>query len=349
MSVHFEPLSPKVYAPVFVLMLLLIAALGFYTWSEHRIIKDTEDRAAVALRDFMSGSGDKASRSNGVDVYLQNVRFYWSSKIHLDANHLNAKAIPVNKNGVVDFDNPNSFMINLGQSDIALTPAVLGGMFNEGVFNYPGSKLRDLNVDVVNDQGSNRIKLSGSINYLFWIPFEMIANLTVDRRTNTLVMTVEDLHIFKFIPVHPLIRFHPFTMERILTLPANKQLDIERNRILIKPFGLFPPPRVTGEFRNITVSTHPKRIIIAFSSPNGVNESLGRNERGNLILLKSGRSQFVNMIMRNTNVRVEDANPKTAFYFSLPTYRTELPKSKIHMNGDHSLDVVMPDAAHTKS
>jgi len=42
-------------------------------------------------------------------------------------------------------------------------------------------------------------------------------------------------------------------LERLIALPPNKSLLVDGNRIMVKPFGLFPPPRVNGRLASVEV------------------------------------------------------------------------------------------------
>ena len=127
---------------------------------------------------------------HGVNIRLQNVRFKWSEKVYVDAGDMALRAVPV-EGSTVNFDDLGSFVLNLQQSTVLIRPDVLEGMLNESIFNYPGSDLRDLKVKLEADNETYVVKMTGKVDIVTWIPFSMEARLSVDTKTNTLVMDVE--------------------------------------------------------------------------------------------------------------------------------------------------------------
>jgi hypothetical protein len=209
------------------------------------------------------------------------------------------------------------------------------------VFNYPGSNLRDLTVGIEKAGGQNHVKLAGSLKYLFlWIPFEMDTNLSVDRKTNTLVITVNNLQVFGIIPATWLIEFKPFNLQKLLTLPPNKYLIVRDNLMMVKPFGLFPPPRVNGTISGIAVTSN--LIRLSFSGKSHSFETLPANA-ANYIYLEGGNTRFGRLGMNGSEIMVLDRNPKTAFQFSLMNYLSYLPGSDVKIQPNGSVHVVMSD------
>ncbi len=335
-------MSSKIATVVLSLLLISSLLLGFYVYNQRRIIKSMESNAELATNYFLSASEaeQQTKTSQKVDLFLRNVRFHWSPKVYVDANTLNASAVPT-KGDVVNFDNPYSFLVNVGESDITILPEVLEGMFNESVFNYPTSKMRDLNVEIVKIEKKHKIKLGGSLSYLLWIPFEMIVNLDIDKTTNTLVMTVDDLDVFGVVPATGLIKIKPFNLEKLLTLPKNNHLNVVDNKIMIKPFGLFPAPRINGQFEKLEVNS--SHVVLGFASPKEVDESFGNEQTQNAILLKGGTSQFGRLQMANTDIKVMDKDTSDTFVFNLDKYYGLLSSSDIKMNTDDSIDITMGD------
>jgi hypothetical protein len=176
-------------------------------------------------------------------------------------------------------------------------------MFNESVFNYPGSNLRNLTVSIQKAEGANHIKLAGSLKYFLWIPFEMDTNLRVDRKTNTLVISVNTLEVFGFIPATWLIELKPFNLDKLLTLPPNRHLTVHQNLMMVKPFGLFPPPRIDGQMSAIAVM--PSLIQLQFSGNNPAFANLAETGASNFIYLEGGNAQFGRIRMLDTQVQAQ--------------------------------------------
>lgn len=322
---------------LFVLLVLIIAVETFIILEQRRVTQQVEARAAQAYGRFMK-EGQPASGSVGSDILLRNVQYCWSREICINTDHLTATAIPINGGSDIVFDDIKSFIIKVHNGQVRISPKTLQGMFNESVFNYPGSNLRNLSVGIQKAGQANRIKLAGSLKYFLWIPFEMDTNLSVNRATNTLVISVYKLTVFGFIPATWLIQLKPFNLDKLLTLPENRYLTVRHNLMMVKPFGLFPPPRIDGAMGSITVL--PKLIQLSFI---GNEPDITSNASVNSITLKGGNAQFGRIRLLHANVEVNDLNPNNAFRFSLLDYLDYLPRSQVKLQKDGSVVLSMPD------
>mgnify|MGYP006920609484 CR=1 FL=1 len=323
---------------------LIIGALGLIIIFEtliileqRRVAAQVELQAQQAYGRFMK-QGKTASITGGSNILLKNVQYCWSKETCIITDHLSATAIPLNSGNNVLFDDLKSFIVEVHNGMVRISPRTLQGMFNESVFNYPNSTLRDLTVNIQKAGQENRITLAGSLKYFLWIPFEMDTNLKVDQASNTLVISVFKLTVFGFIPATWLIELKPFNLEKLLTLPQNRYLTVHQNLMMVKPFGLFPPPRINGKMSNITVL--PQMIQLSFTGKEPTMTDANSNYS---ILVQNGNTQFGSIRIMDPNVKVRDLNPKDAFRFSLLNYLNYLPLSQIKLGSDSSVSLAMPD------
>jgi hypothetical protein len=108
--------------------------------------------------------------------------------------------------------------------------------------------------------------------------------------------------------------------------------------MMLKPFGLFPPPRIDGKMSGVIVDD--KEIRLAFAGrPIPAPESSAKN----YVYLKGGTSQFGNFRMLNTDILILDQDPADPFVFSLVRYAGMIPRSKIDVHDTKSVRVTMPD------
>jgi len=289
------------------------------------------------LTTFLEADTAKASGASGVAIRMQNVQFKWSDKVYVDMGDMALRAVPA-EGSTVNFDDLSSFHLALQQSVVMIRPSVLEGMFNESVFNYPHSKLRDLKVSIEESDHERVVRLKGSVNVGVWISFTMTAHLGVDTPSNTLVMDVDHLKVLGVLPISHLIKLKPFRLEDILSLPPNKSLIVHGNRMFVKPFGLFPPPRVDGKMSQVTVDNDGIRLAFA-GNPIPAPKSTAKN----YVYLKGGTSQFGNIRMLDTDILILDQNPANPFVFSLLHYADLIPRSRIEVHDTRSAQVTMPD------
>jgi len=317
------------------ILLAVIAAETAVILSQQRVDHQIEVQSKKALGRFLK-EGLPSTKEGGTVVLLKNVRFCWSPNICVNTDNLSANVIPLDDQFPV-FDDLKSFIVNVHNADVMISPKTLEGMFNESVFNYPGSNLRNLTVGI--DQ--NHVTLKGSLKYLLWIPFEMDTDLHVDQKTNTLTITVQTLHIFGFIPATGLLHIKPFELEKLLTLPENRYLTVHQNEIMVKPFGLFPPPRISGEMSDIVVTS--KMLLLRFKGNPIEFSGIPMAGAKNYIYVSGGTAQFGPIRMLSTRIQVIDKNPGDLFRFSLLNYWHYVPLSQIKIQPDGAVILTMPD------
>jgi hypothetical protein len=319
------------------LLLVIVAAESFLLHLQQSMNREIEAQSAKLLNTFLQQDKVQAARTPGVPIRLQNVRFKWSDRVYIDTADMAVRAVPI-QGTTVDFDDLNSFVLMMQQSEVVIRPDVLEGMLNESVFNYPGSKLRDLTVTITDDDGQRVLRLAGKVKVMFWIPFKMNAYLSVDTKTNTLVMEGHHVKAMGILPASKLIKLEPFQLEHLISLPPNRSLMIDANRIMVKPFGLFPPPRINGKIASVTIEDKVIRLGFA-GDPILAPEAPEQN----YVYIKGGTSQFGSFRMLQTDILILDQNPDDIFMFSLLHYADMIPKSRIELGDMKSARVTMPD------
>lgn len=323
---------------LFVLMLAVIAAESFFLYQQWAVSKASKAQSDKLLTTFLQGDTAQAAGGSSVHIRLQNVRFKWSDKVYIDAGNMAVRAVPV-QGTMVNFDDLASFHLIVQQSVVLIRPDVLAGMFNESIFNYPESRVRELKVSIAkDDKGVRTVELRGKVNVVAWVPFTMYTHLSVDTKTNTLVIAVDHLKVFGIIPATKLIRWTPLHLDRLIALPPNKSLLVDGNRIMVKPFALFPPPRINGKIASVEVDDNAISITFA-----GDAIPAPKSSARNYVYLRGGTSQFGRFRMANTDVLILDQNQANPFVFSLLHYAEMIPKSTVEIPDTKSARITMPD------
>lgn len=321
-----------------VVLLVIVAAEGFYISQQRLVNKSRAVQSDRLLTTFLSGDTARTASGASVRIRLQNVRFKWSDRVYIDAGNMAVRAVPV-RGTMVDFDDLESFRMVLQESSVLIRPDVLAGMFNESIFNYPNSRISQLKVSLEPDNhGGRLVRLSGRLSMGAWVPFTMYTRLSVDPTTHVLVIDVDHLKVFGVVPATKLIRWTPLHLDRLIALPPNKSLIVDGNRILVKPLGLFPPPRIVGDIASVEVGENAIRIRFAGDAIPAPS-SLARN----YVYLRGGASQFGHFLVTDTDVLIQDQDPSNPFTFSLLRYAELLPKSVVTIPDTRSVRITMPD------
>jgi hypothetical protein len=106
----------------------------------------------------------------------------------------------------------------------------------------------------------------------------------------------------------------------------------------VKPFALFPPPRVDGKIARVEVDDNGVRLTFA-----GEAISAPKSSASNYVYLRGGASQFGSFRMVDTDLLIVDQNPANPFGFSLLHYATLIPRSTFEVPDNKSARITMPD------
>ena len=328
----------RVVAAVLVLLILVVAAESLLLCQQWAVSAAGRARTEKSLATFLRGDTTQAADTSSVHVRLQNVRFKWSDKVYVDAGNLAVRAVPA-QGTTVHFDDLESFRLIVQESVVLIRPDVLAGMFNESVFNYPGSRVRDLKVSIArDDQGAQTVLISGRINFVAWVPFTMYTHLSVDTKTNTLVFALDHLKVFSVVPATKLVRWTPLHLDRLIALPPNQSLMVDGERIMVKPFGLFPPPRIDGKIAAVEVGADAIRITFA-----GAAIPAPGSSARNYVYLRGGSSQFGRFRMADTDLLILDGDQTDPFVFSLLHFGEMVARSRVELPDANSARITMPD------
>jgi len=332
-----EHRTPLAKALVYFL-LAVVAVQAYALYHQGATNRAASSQSNKLLTTYMRSDTSATATAASVRMRLRNVRFEWSDKVYIDTDDMAVRAEPV-RGGAVDFDDPQSFVLAIQQSTVEVSPKVLEGMFNESVFNYPGSTLRDLKVTLAEGDTAHTVHVTGSVNVLVWMPFSMEAYLSVDPASNALAIDVHKLKLLGFLPATRLMKMGPFHLDKLIPPPPNKSLEVIDNRILVKALGLFPPPRVTGKIAGVRVN--PQSILIVFAGePIAAPVS---PTTANYVYLRGGTTEFGNLRMADTDILIADANPRNRFVFSLAHYADLLPRTRVEVPNTNAVRVTMPD------
>ncbi len=323
-------------------LVIIIQAVFLLLWDNEAKQFQTQSRKEV--QEFLETEEPKKPQLD-TGVLFKNVRFCWQKDICAHTDSLTASLTPLREEEPVIFDDPTSFLVNIHQSQLLIPPETLQGMLNKSIFNYPDSSLKDLVVKIApvgsSADGQNHVSFQGNLKYLLWIPFEMDSILRVDAESNSLVIDVQDLQLFGFVPAKWLIDIKPFHLDRIIKPSPNTHLSVKDNLMMIKPFGLFPPPHIDGQIKDLVVTEAMIRLDFEGETP--MFQDIPATGAPNYIYLNGGSAQFGPMFMSPARIQVIDKNPDNLFTFSMPDYWHHVAESEMKLESTGTAIITMPD------
>jgi hypothetical protein len=316
----------------------LVILFGVIALWQYQSAESLRSANSEAMEAFLE-EPKKAAAGEAPNVLVNNTNFCWTASTCALIDKLSAK-LAAYKGSDVYLDKHTSYSIDIANGSVHMNPGTFASMLNESIFNYPESALRDMEVSIATHDEQRTLNISGKIKLLLWIPFNLKAALAIEPTTNTLKIAAKDLKVLGVIPATWAIKIKPLNLEEVLPVPKNNHLSISDNTIFVKPFGLFPPPRITGKMDEVAIGK--KDIHLTFKGTQGT--SVKKPAKSNFIAVQGGTMYFTRLSMSPVSIALIDKKASDPFRFSLNQYAQYLDNSKVAIQPDHSVKVMMPDA-----
>jgi hypothetical protein len=280
-----------------------------------------------------AGAGDTI-----IHARFRNVRFHFWPGVALRIDELFGRMRSRRADGVVSFDDPRSFVLDIDTASVALPTGDLSRLMNTYVFAYRGAPLRDLAFSI---EGGHLVQ-RGILHKVVDIPFETTADLSVtpesEIRIHTLSMKICS------IPGKGLMDALGVTLAKLLDLRQAKGVRVAGNDLFLDPTKLLPPPAIAGKLVQVRLDSDAvvqyfgggaQRIDAAAMQPDSAAP--------NYMLFRGGTLQFGKLFMVHTDMQVIDLAPVDLFDFDLSHYREQLVAGYHRTLPDDGLLVFMPD------
>ena len=270
-------------------------------------------------------------------VTMVNVDFHAAEGVVLRVRRLSGEMHP-QKNGIVDFDDIDSYIIDVSNAEVGLTGPDLTNLMNRHVFAYRSAPLSNLRIEIANGVLRQRGTLHKGVD----IPFDMTASvaLTPDGRivlhaSKVQILGVNGLALMKALGL---------TLEKMMDLSKAKGITVKGNDLFLDAIALLPPPKVRG--RVTSVRLMGDQLVQTFGSvtdtvaPRQTVDSLATN----YMLYRGGTLHFGKLFMTDAEMLVVDSDQRDPFDFDNPRYHKQLIAGHSKTLSNLALEVWMPDA-----
>jgi len=277
----------------------------------------------------------QAAPDHLVQVQMRNVAFHVDSTIVLNIAYARGKLRRMNADHAPFLDDKRSFVLELDTARIGITPAALGGLLNRYTFGYPGSPLRRLTVTIEHGQVRQRGTMRG-------ISFDMLGDLslTPDGELRLHPTTIKAVGI----KVGGLMKFFGLNLEKLVNTEQAKGVRVEGDDFLLSPTGLLPPPAVEGRVGKVEVTDSAIVQTFQATGEHKVDPLTPPVPKAaNYMFFRGGVLRFGKLTMTDTDLFIEDEDPKDPFDFWLDRYNDQLVGGVSRNTRDHGLIVEMPD------
>lgn len=320
--------------------LLSLAALGFVLARGSGAPAATQARAPAAGRTTPLALSSRLTTDASTMVEMRNVDFHAADGIVLHIRRLDGEMR--GRGGVVNFDDPTSYVTTLLSAEVALRGPDLTHLMNDRVFAYRGAPLRHLHIELRDGEVWQRGTLRKGVD----MPFEIAAApaLMPDGRIRLHPTRVRILGVNGLV----LMRALGLTLDRMVDLPKAKGIAVRGNDLLLDPTAVLPPPAIRGRLTSVRVVGD--ELVQVFGTP---ADSVAAAARGmhppdpsarNFMYYRGGTLHFTKLFMTNAEMLVVDEDERDPFDFDNPHYQRQLVAGDSRTLPDLGLEVHMPDA-----
>jgi hypothetical protein len=260
------------------------------------------------------GLASVQAQSSPVETAMRHVDFHVDSTLVMHIEYLRGRLIERHPGQPPWFDDPRSFDIEMDTASITLSTTALADLLNRYVFNYRGSPLRAVRVQV--DHG--RLEQSGRLHGL---PFSIITDATVTPG-GELRLHPTTIHAFG-IGVQGLMHLFGLSLQKFADVGKAPGVRIAGNDLLLTPATMLPPPTTRGKL--VAVALHDSALTLMFGGHGPVRPLVAPDARAvSYMYYRGGTIRFWTLTMTPADLLIVDHDPRDPFDFWLARYRAQL-------------------------
>lgn len=270
-------------------------------------------------------------------VVMKNMFLRVDPEIGVFIKDMEGELEPKRKGDPVMFDDIRSFICHVYRSQKIIDGKNITTLMNKYVFNYPDAPLKDIQVQFM----PGKIKMSGKMKQIVWVPFEMEGSANAGPDGN--IYMVPDKIVAAGISSKGLMDFIGLKTSALINLNAERGVKIEGNTVVMYPTKMFPPPALTG--RVVSVSIAQDAFTMNFDTGKRIPRRTPLDTRvQNYQYVYGGNILIANELHRGAELQMIDMDQSNAFDFYLAEYAKHLKAGYVKVANDTGgLLTLMPD------
>ena len=324
--------SLRVLVELTALLTLGTASRGYRTPDSSPLPIDT------APADTATIHGDSSAAPTRVE--MRNVDFRVADGIVLHIHRLDGEMR--GRDGVVDFDDPTSYVTTVLSAEVALRGPDLTHLMNDHVFAYRGAPLRRLRIAPRDGEVWQRGVLHKGVD----IPFEIasVPSLMADGRIRLHPTRIRIFGVNGFV----LMRALHLSLASMLDLSRATGIAVRGNDLLLDATAALPPPVIRGHLASVAVVGDA--LVLRFGTTDDSIAAAARriappdSSARNYMYYRGGTLHFTKLYMTNAEMLVVDGDARDPFDFDEVHYQRQLIAGESRTLPDLGLEVHMPDA-----
>jgi hypothetical protein len=275
--------------------------------------------------------------SNGkVRTRMQGVAFRINPSVVLEIDWLHGELVPTKEGEPPWFDDPSSFVLQIDEGEIAITPASMSAMMNQIVFAYPNAPLSDIEIEIVGDHLRQTATIKKKIPIRATLEGEVSATPEGKIRLHPTSIKTGKL------PVKKLLDLFGIELDEMVHPKESRGVSLRDDDLFLDPERLLPPPRIRGKVTAVRLENG--RIVQVFGGGPKRRALEPSVKLDNYMYFKGGDLKFGKLTMHDADLEIADKDPKDPFDFFLERFSQQLVAGYSKTLPDKGLVSYMPDS-----
>ena len=272
-----------------------------------------------------------------VESEMRNVDYHVDDAVILKISYLRGTLRNTRPNEPPWFDDPTSFDISLDSAVVAITPQSLTAMLNTYVFNYPGSDIKKLKVEIE----GNELVQTGVLDKAINLPFRIKSSISVtpDGR-----LRLHPTHVkVAGLGVRGLMNFFGIELQNMVKVKGGRGVEVVKDDFLLSPDALLPPPRIKGRVKSVQIANGVVIQTLVGTTTRTVPRMSPPANAKNYMFYQGRVLRFGKLTMNATDLQIVDGDQKDPFDFFLAKLNEQLVAGSSRNLRDYGLLTTMPD------
>jgi len=291
------------------------------------------NRSAPAEVDTMAAAPEGGAPTR-VEIVGVDLRVFADARIHV--LRLAGTASSVRPGQPVPLDDKNGYTIDVDGAETWVGWPDLSAILNEYTFAFDGAPVDDLSIEREEDEDQrDQVELKGDLEGVLGLRFEIEGRpeVTPDGRIRIRTTSVQALDI----PVEGLMHALGLDAADLMGNLEDRGLDFEGDDLILDASRAFPPPRMSGKVRSVTVEEGGMSIVI------GDPDAAPAAGNANHLWFRGGTIRIGRMTQTDADLRILDADPADRFDFFADSMDQQLAAGYAKMRTDGGLTMHVPD------
>lgn len=246
---------------------------------------------------------------------MRNILFHLDDDTYLHVHRLSGRLHDLRHTGVILLDDKNTLLLEVGDAVLGMNADDLTRLLNRYVFGYPGAPLTDLRAEL---RGSQMV-LSGTLHKGASLPFQMTAAVSLTPQqtirvhpSSVRLCGADGLALLHALGLH---------LSDMVDLRGAKGVRADGNDLLLDPFAILPPPRISGHLTAVRIENGEMVQVFGEGDAQPAAPPVAAES---WVHFRGGTLQFGKLFMVDADMEAVDTDASDPFDFYLDYYASQL-------------------------